>query len=132
MECARAGNQESTTLEYEHIRLRVPIQSPPRPRRRPGVRREFVDESWLSSSGVALALGPGPADRIVREAGNDVPVAVVDGLASDAADVDDDIEPLGARRRLDGAAESGKQRARGGGKLLGQFAKLGMMRTRNE
>ena len=56
-------------------------------------------------------LRPGPVDRIVGEAGNDVPVAVVDGLARDAAVVDEDIEPLCAGRGLDGAAEPGEQRA---------------------
>ena len=43
-----------------------------------------------------FAVGPGPVDGVVVEAGDDVPVAVIDRLAGGPAVVDDDVEPVGA------------------------------------
>ena len=51
-------------------------------------------------------MGPGPVDGIAVEAGDEVPVAVVDGLAGGPAIVDDHVQPVGAGGGLNRPAEA--------------------------
>ena len=53
-----------------------------------------------------------------------MPVAVIDRLAGGLAVVDDHVEAVGAGGRADGPAESGQERARGGGEGVGKIAQL--------
>ena len=68
-------------------------------------------------------------DRIVGEAGDDVPVAMVDDLTGDGAVVDNHVEPLGARGGLDGAAEPGEKRAGVGGDLFRELSQVRVVRA---
>ena len=87
------------------------------------------DLIWLNSSPLYFPCRPGPADRIVGEAGDDVPVAMVNLLAGDGAVVDDHVEPLGARGGLDGTAEPGEKRAGVGGDLVRELFQVRVVRA---
>jgi hypothetical protein len=73
-------------------------------------------------------LRPRPVDRVVLEAWDDMPMAMIDGLAGRSALVDDHIEALGAGGGLDRPAQPRQQRARVRGQRLGQLAKLSEVR----
>ena len=77
-------------------------------------------------------MGPGPVDRVVVEARNDVPVAMIDGLAGSLAVVDDHVEPFGAHGRTDSPAEPGQELPSGRGDRVGQIAQVGEMGPRYE
>src|SRR5690242_5029113 len=68
------------------------------------------------------ALGPGPIDGIILEAGDDVPVDVVDRLARGTTVVDDHIQPVGARGGPDRAAEAGQEGGDVRGEIIGELA----------
>jgi hypothetical protein len=74
------------------------------------------------------SMGPGPVDRVIGKAWDDVPVAMVDGLAGGLAIVDDHIEPVGTRRGPDCAAQTRQKRADGSGHRIGNLAQLSVMR----
>jgi hypothetical protein len=74
------------------------------------------------------SMGPGPVDRVIGKARDDVPVAMVDGLAGGLAIVDDHIEPVGTRRGPDCPAQTRQQRADGSGHRIGNLAQLSVMR----
>ena len=60
-------------------------------------------------------MRPWPADLVVGEAWDNVPVAMIDRLAGGLAIVDDHVEPVGPRGRADGATQAGQERAGGRG-----------------
>jgi hypothetical protein len=72
-------------------------------------------------------MGPRPVDRVVMEARNDMPVAMIDRLAGGSAVVDDHVESVRTCGRPDRSAEPGQERADVRGDCLGQLAEMGMV-----
>ena len=70
---------------------------------------------------------PRPVHCVVDEPWDDVPVAMIDGLAGDLAVVDDHVQSVGPRGRADGPAQSGQERARGRGNGVREVAQMGVV-----
>ena len=77
-------------------------------------------------------MRPGPVDRVVSKARDDVPVAMIDRLAGGLAIVDDHVEPVGPRGRADGSAQPGQKRADRGGHGLRELAQMSVMSLGHE
>jgi hypothetical protein len=77
-------------------------------------------------------VGPGPVNRVVAKPWNDVPVAMIDGLAGGVAIVDDHIQAVSPGGRADGSAQPGQKRADGGGYSLRELAEMSVMSLGHE
>ena len=79
-----------------------------------------------------FAVGPWPVDRIIVPPWNDVPMTVIDRLASGPAVVDDDVEALGAGGGGDGPTKSRQERADRAGERVREVAQAGVVRFGHE
>lgn len=116
----------------------------PRIEPRPDRKRRSIDGIALSQFALdpephlaefiagIVAMRPGPVDWVVMEPGNDVPVTVVDGLPRCAPVVDDQVEPVGPRRPLNGPAKPGQQRPGMSREVVRQLREVRVMRLGHE
>ena len=92
--------------------------------------RNFI---WFELVADIERMRPRPVDRVVVEARNDVPVAMIDRLTGGLAVVDDHIESVGAGGRPDRPGTSrGKSEPTAAARRLGQLAQMGVMALGHE
>jgi hypothetical protein len=101
----------------------------------PELRIQFAFDEVFHLAKLVASVGtmrPGPVDGVVSEARDDVPVAMIDGLAGGLAIVDDHVQPVGTRGRADGSAQPGQERADRGSHGLRKLAQMSVMSPGHE